>query len=74
MLSDLRYALRSLWSSRSFTISAVLTLAVGLGANTALFGLLSAGLRPMQVPHAEQIVTIASEAKDDSSEIGRAHV
>ena len=66
-MRDLRYALRSLWRHKSFAIAAIVTLAVGLGANTALFGLLSAALRPLPVPDADRIVTIAGETKDDQS-------
>ena len=69
---DLRYAVRYLWMHKSFTATAVLTLAIGLGANTALYGLLNAALRPLPLPHAEQIVTIAAETKND--ETGRVHV
>jgi predicted permease len=66
-MRDLNYALRSLWRHKSFAIAAIVTLAVGLGANTALFGLLSAALRPLPVPDADRIVTIAGETKDDQS-------
>ncbi len=66
-MRDFRYALRSLWGNRPFAIAAVLTLAVGLGANTALFGLVSAALRPLDVPDSDRIVTIAAELKDDQS-------
>jgi predicted permease len=66
-MRDLRDAVRSLWTHKAFTAAALLTLAVGLGANTALFGLLSAALRPLAVPDAGRIVTIAAEMKDDES-------
>src|SRR6187397_2728187 len=66
-MNDLRHAARFLWAHKSFTLTAVLTLALGLGANTALFGLLNSALRPLPVPGADRIVTIASEVKGDES-------
>lgn len=66
-MNDFKHAARFLWAHKSFTLAAVLTLAIGLGANTALFGLLSAVLRPLPVPDAQQIVTIAAETKGDES-------
>ena len=62
-VTDLRYAIRFLWTHKAFTAAAVLTLAIGLGANTALYGMLNATLRPLALPHPEQIVTIAAEPK-----------
>ena len=66
-MSDLRYAIRFLWIHRGFTASAVLTLAIGLGANTALYGLLNSTMRPLALPHPEQIVAIAAEATGDET-------
>jgi predicted permease len=64
---DLRYAIRFLWLNKAFTATAVVTLAIGLGANTALFGLFNSVTRPMALPQAEQIVTIAAEPKGDET-------
>src|SRR4051812_32125376 len=66
-MQDLRYAVRFLWSHKSFTITAVLTLAIGLGANTALYGLLNSATRPLALPDADRIVTIAAETKGDET-------
>jgi predicted permease len=66
-MRDVQYALRFLWTHKSFAVAAVLTLAIGLGANTALYGLLNAALRPLPLPHPERIVAIAAEVKDDNT-------
>ena len=64
---DLRYAIRVLSTRKGFTTTAVLTLAIGLGANTALYGLLNAALRPLALPNPKQIVAIAAEPKGDET-------
>ena len=58
-MNNLRLALRSLWRSPSFTASAVLVLAIGVGGSTAVFSVLrGVVLRPLGMPQPEQLVRL----------------
>lgn len=57
LIQDLRYAARLLMKDRSFTITALLTLAICIGANAAIFSIVrSVVMKPLPVPNAERIV------------------
>ena len=68
VLMDVRIALRGLRRAPSFTVAALLTVALGIGASTAVFTLVNAVLlRPLPVPEPEDVVYIGWEYGDGGS-------
>jgi predicted permease len=60
LLQDIRYAFRTLLRNRIFAGVTILTLALGIGANTAIFGVLNSLIRPLNVPEPDRLVRIFS--------------
>jgi predicted permease len=71
MGSDIRLALRLLWKDKAFSLTAALTLALCIGANTALFSVVhNVLLRPLPVPESERIVKMANAYPGAGAAVG----
>src|ERR1700753_2063493 len=59
LMADFRYAVRTLRKSAGLTLVIVLSLAIGIGANTAIFSVVNALLlKPLPYPHADRLVEL----------------
>jgi putative ABC transport system permease protein len=71
LVQDLRYAVRMLWKHRTFTAIAVISLGLGVGANTAIFSLADALLlRPLPVQEPERLVFVQRTSRTTGKPTG----
>ena len=68
LIRDLRYAVRTLRRTPAFTVTVVLTLALGIGANSAVFSAIDTVLlRPLRFPHGDRLMRV-SQTQERSAE------
>ena len=66
MMADLKYALRTLVKTPAFTVITALTLALGIGANSAIFSVVNTVLlRPLPFQNQDQIVNVWTRARGE---------
>jgi len=65
LAQDLKYALRKLWGAPAFTLAAVATLAIGIGATVAIFSTVNATLlRPLPYPRSQELIAVRTRYTD----------
>ena len=69
LFQDIRYAARQLLKERTVSAVLIVTIALGMGVNTAVFSMLNGILRPLPVKAPEQLVVLAAETKGDDTGI-----
>ena len=63
LLQDIRFAFRQFRQSPGFVLAAILSLALGIGASTAIFSVIQGVmLKPLPYPHSEQLVALMHTA------------
>ena len=68
LLADIRYTFRMLKANRVFALGVLLTLAVGIGINAAMFSVMDAVLlKPLPYPQADRVMVLQTESPRDSS-------
>src|SRR5438874_11804195 len=67
LFQDISYACRQLWKDRTATFVIVLTIALGIGVNTAVFSILNGFQRPLPVRAPDQLVVLAADTKGDET-------
>ena len=66
---NLNYSMRTLLKNPGFTVTAILTLALGIGATTAIFSVVYAVFEPMPYPNPDQLVMVWSTARGNRNSV-----
>src|SRR5215203_6225137 len=66
---NISFAIRTLFKNKGFTITAVLTLALGIGATTAIFSVVYAVFEPMPYPNGDQLVMVWSKVRSGRNSV-----